>query len=87
MYIVHCITSNDCVVCRTLVGQGTSVEVDGVLQRRKLAKGTNTRTRVCVPVHLSDCLNWSIKGPIDVIVGKVKHKAFKHRIRAKSESY
>ena len=52
------------------------MEVDGVLQRRKLAKGTNTRTRVCVPVHLSDCLNWSIKGPIDVIVGKVKNKAF-----------
>ena len=62
------------------------VDVDGVLQRRKLAKGTNTRTRVCVPVQLSDCLNWSIKGPIDV-VGKVKHKAFQHRIRAKSESY
>ena len=63
------------------------MEVDGVLQRRKLAKGTNTRTRGCVPLHLSDCLNWSIKGPIDVIEGKVKHKAFQHRIRPKSESY
>ena len=63
------------------------MEVDEVLQRRKLAKGTNTGTRVCVPVQLSDCLNWSIKGPIDVIVGKVKHKALMHRIQAKSECY
>ena len=55
--------------------------------REESWRRAQTHEHVCACLFNSDCLNWSIKGPIDVIVGKVKHKAFKHRIRAKSESY